>query len=875
MGAASLTLPFSIIAFLLGLLSGSYLPFVPLTVVFILVVLAGVLTWCEQRALLSRRCGIILYAGLVLGLGYWFLGDWNTDAAELTSYVGSDEVTLSGTVVTPVVHGRDRRTMVVAVQWVEKEGTRRLVQGRLRLTWYEAENRKKHWCAPESWRKPEPDTDVFRGDTMTVRTRLRRPFGTWNPGGFDYGAYLRDRGIHVVASVRCPNRVQVHPPEAFDVGPWVWHRIDEWRNQVRQAVTATLQQPARGLFLGTIVGEQRDIPVDVRDDFTTTGTVHIISISGSHLGLLAFLSFFVVKGMIRLLPAFWLEKVSCILLPRQLAVLVTVPLVIFYTLLSGSHDATVRSLIMILLYCCAAWIGHARQLVIPLALAALFAALADPMAIYDRSCQFSYMAVLAIALVLQWNGRDDRGDRVPQIFLAKLKNWVKQRVLVYVMVTLAVTVATFPLVAYYFNQMAWFGIFANAVVVPFVGFLVVPLGLGASILVLLGGLEQVPFEWVHQTILTFLTGVVEKMAAIPGVRWHVASPSLFAIAGFYCCLMIVLLSRNRLRRWMSLGVLILCLVWWVWSPRHVGEENVVRVTFLDVGQGDATVIELPDQTILVDGGAAYDRWDVGRMVVAPYLWDQGIRRIDHVIATHPQLDHVGGLPWIIKRFEVGRYWSNGVPRRKKSFYKRLTDAVEEKGLEARVAWEGTEIISEGPCRLISLNPPSRESTPINQVRDSPRGGTKLNNLSVVLSLTCGTHSILLPADAEMKTLNRLLDHPGVQSATVVKIPHHGGKSSLNRRWIQQLRAKTAVVSAGRGNRYGHPAQAVLRAYRHMDVYRTDSDGAIVLSMDLNDGDQTIQRTKDRSPVLLNPGNYSLGREWENVSRLWANWASNG
>lgn len=134
MGAASLTLPFSIIAFLLGLLSGSYLPFVPLTVVFILVVLAGVLTWCEQRALLSRRCGIILYAGLVLGLGYWFLGDWNTDAAELTSYVGSDEVTLSGTVVTPVVHGRDRRTMVVAVQWVEKEGTRRLVQGRLRLT---------------------------------------------------------------------------------------------------------------------------------------------------------------------------------------------------------------------------------------------------------------------------------------------------------------------------------------------------------------------------------------------------------------------------------------------------------------------------------------------------------------------------------------------------------------------------------------------------------------------------------------------------------------------------------------------------------------------------------------------------------------------
>ena len=846
MSAASLTLLFSIVAFLFGLFFGSYLPFIPLTVVFILVVVAGVLTWYERKSPSFRRQGLILYVGLVLGLGYWFLGDWNTDAAELTAYVGSNAVMLSGTVVTPVVHGRDRRTMVIAVQWVQKENARRLVQGRLCLTWR------------------EPDTDVFRGDTVTVRTRLRRPFGTRNPGGFDYGAYLRDRGIHVVATVKGPKGVQVQPPdaEAVGVGPWVGHRIDQWRNQVRQAVTATLEEPARGLFLGTIVGEQRHIPADVRDDFVTTGTVHIISISGSHLGLLAFLSFFVMRRVCRLLPAPWLEKISCVLLPRQLAVLATIPLVVFYTLLSGSHDATVRSLIMILFYLLAVWTDHPRQLVILLALAALFATLADPMAIYDLSCQFSYMAVLAIALVLQWNERDARENHVPQAVLAKLKNRGK----LYVLITLAVTVATLPLVAYYFNQVAWFGVFANAVVVPFVGFLVVPLGLGASILVLLGGLEHVPFEWVHQTIITFLTDVVGRMAAIPGVRLHVASPSPFAIAGFYGCLLIVFLSQNLVSRWKRLSVLTvltLCFVWWTWLPRHVGEDKV-RVTFLDVGQGDATVIELPDRTILVDGGVAYERWNIGRMVVAPYLWDQGIRRLDHVIATHPQLDHVGGLPWIIKRFEIGQYWSNGDQRRK-SFYKRLTAAVEEKGLVDQVASEGKEIISEGPCRLISLNPS----------RDHPSGETNLNNRSVVLSLTCGPHSILLTADVEVEALNRLLDHPGVQSATVVKIPHHGAKSSLNRRWIRQLRAKTAVVSAGEGNRYGHPAQAVLRAYRHMDVYRTDSDGAIVLSMDLNDGGQTIQRTTDRRPVLLNPGNYSLGREWNNVVRLWHNWATNG
>lgn len=845
--AASLTFLFSIVAFLGGLLFGSYLPFIPLTIISILVVSASALSWCEQKAVLSRRHGLILYTALVCGVGYWLLADARTNAVEWLAQAGRHDVTLSGRVVTPVAHSPGRMTMVVAVDSVTKDNATRPVQGNLRLTWR------------------EPDAEVFRGDTITVRTRVRPPFGTRNPGGFDYGAYLRAHGIHAVAIVKGPNRVQVQPPETVDITSRVWRRIDQWRNHVRQAVLATLQQPARGLFLGMIVGEQNDIPVDVRDDFMTTGTVHIISISGSHLGLLAFVSFLGVRGMTRRLPAPWLERISCVLTPRQLAVLVTIPLVVFYTLLSGAHVATVRSLMMILVYLVAVWIGHARHIVIALALAAWFTTLADPMAIYDLSFQLSYISVLAIALVLQWNGKDTQEDQGHQAVWAKLKHWGTQ----YARMTLAATIATIPLVAYYFNQVAWLGVFANAVVVPVVGLFVVPLGLAASIVGLLGGLEHLPLGWVHQELITGLTDVVGMMAAIPGARWHVASPSILAMAGFYLCLMMVFLSRNLIRRWISVGVLTLCLVWWVWSPGPMFEGDTVRVTFLDVGQGDATVIELPDQTVLVDGGAAYERWDIGRMVVGPYLWDQGIRRIDHVIATHPQLDHVGGLPWIIKHFEIGRYWSNGVPR-SLPFYQRLRDAVEEKGLMEQVAWEGEEMIGEGPCRLMSLNPPAAERHPIG--RDLR--GTELNNRSVVLSLTCGQQSILLTADTEVEALTRLRDHAGVRSATVVKIPHHGAKSSLNPGWIQQLQATAAVVSAGRHNRYGHPVPAVLRAYTHMEMYRTDADGAIVLSLNPRSGERTFQRTTDRHPVPLEAGEYTLGREWENASRLWKRWTSN-
>ena len=841
---------FSIVAFLIGLLLGSYLPFIPLTIISVLVVLASVLTWSEQKTVLSQRQGLLVYICLVFGVGYWFLGDWRTDV-DLQAYAaGRDDVTLSGTIVTPVEHSPDRMTMVVAVHSVTKDNATRPVQGNLRLTWR------------------EPDTDVFRGDTMSVRTRLRRPFGTRNPGGFDYGAYLRNHGIHAVATVKGPGRVQAQPPEAFDFGSRVWRLIDQWRNQVRQAVISTLSQPARGLFLGMIVGEQNDISVGIRDDFMATGTVHIISISGSHLGLLAFLSFLGVRGTIRRLPASWLEKLSCVLTPRQLAVLVTVPVVTFYTLLSGSHVATVRSLLMILLYLLAVWIGYTRQMFIALALAALFATLSDPRAIYDLSFQLSYVAVLAIAVVLQWSGEDVQEDEAPRSTSTTLKRWGTQ----YARMTLAATAGTLPLVAYYFNQVAWLGVFANMVVVPLVGLLVVPLGLGASALVLVGGLDQLPFGWLHQGIIDGLTDAVGMMATIPGAKWHVASPSILAMAGFYLCLMVALFSQKIILRIMSVSVLAFCLLWWVWSPRHVFEDGALRVTFLDVGQGDATVLELPDgDTILVDGGVAYERWDMGRMVIGPYLWDQGIRRLTHVIATHPQLDHVGGLSWIIKNFEIGHYWSNGI-QRTKPFYRRLQAALEEKGLVERIAWEGEEIVKGGSCRLVSLNPPLAKTPP--PLRDL-RGAT-LNNLSVVLSLTCGEHSILLTADAEVEALTRFIADPLVGAATVVKIPHHGAKSSLNRSWIQRLNAGTAVVSAGRRNRYGHPAQAVLQAYERnrMTIYRTDSDGGIVLSVNLDSGDSRIQRTKDRKPVSLQLGSYSLGQEWENLSRFWKVWVRN-
>jgi len=287
------------------------------------------------------------------------------------------------------------------------------------------------------------------------------------------------------------------------------------------------------------------------------------------------------------------------------------------------------------------------------------------------------------------------------------------------------------------------------------------------------------------------------------------------------------------------------------------------------------VLELPHgQTVLIVAGAHYDTLDMGRAVVAPYLWERGITRLDHVIATHPQLDHVGGLPWVIRSFEVGRYWSNGVVR-EEPFYRRLQDSLRARGLVEERAEEGLAIIDNGPCRLIVLNPTA------NSVGSWPKDGAQrtssgslLNNLSIVTRLQCGAQTFLLTADAEAGALARLHRlEPGAR-ATILKVPHHGAASSLYRPWLEQAGARAAVISAGRYNAYGHPAPEVVTAYHESGIYllRTDHDGAVWITAKLSRPGFRIETAQEAGltaiPIrdILGPG------ESKNYARLLKNMA---
>ncbi len=373
-----------ILAFLLGLVLGSYLLYLPCTVFLLLFSLSLGLVCLERLNRLTIRQSGMIFMGVVVGIVWWMGTVLSQSESNLRSWMDGVPVEVVGEIVEPVRRTPDRLVMIVDVTHVRHGEQLSPTSGLLRLTW-----RDSHHA-------------VHQGNHIGVLTQIREPYGTRNPGGFHYGQYLKRKGIHAVASVTGPGKIVIRETKKLTFS-WFWQSIDEWREQVHRAAVATLRDPTLGLFLGMIIGEQSFITPEVREAFMATGTVHIISISGSHLGLIAFLVFFFVKGVVLRLPVAWLEWLSLRITATRLAVITTTPVVSFYTLLAGAEVATVRSWIMIVLFLIAVWMGREKHLLTALGIAAVLALVANAQSIYDTSFQLSYSAVLAIALVIRMN----------------------------------------------------------------------------------------------------------------------------------------------------------------------------------------------------------------------------------------------------------------------------------------------------------------------------------------------------------------------------------------------------------------------------------------------------------------------------------------
>jgi competence protein ComEC len=267
------------------------------------------------------------------------------------------------------------------------------------------------------------------------------------------------------------------------------------------------------------------------------------------------------------------------------------------------------------------------------------------------------------------------------------------------------------------------------------------------------------------------------------------------------------------------------------------------MTVLDIGQGDAIVLELPGKrAVLIDGGGLFDdRFDIGEQVVVPFLLSRWIGHVDLMVLTHPHADHLNGLQAVLRHFPVDEVWDSG-QRAAMPIYLWFEEVLRDRRIPHKILHDGYRTSEFAPVQIAVLHP----SNPMRY--DSPRGHfSDVNSNSLVLTVKYGKVTLLLPGDIEQEAEERLLEQGADLTAQVLKVPHHGGRTSSSEPFLTRVHPRVAVVSAGYRNRFRHPHQETLDRYRAngIHLYRTDLDGAVTVTSDGNTVDVATFRQSGR------------------------------
>jgi competence protein ComEC len=394
--------------------------------------------------------------------------------------------------------------------------------------------------------------------------------------------------------------------------------------------------------------------------------------------------------------------------------------------------------------------------------------------------------------------------------------WFRGWLLPAFLVTLAATLGTYPVLAYHFNRVSVVGLVANLVVVPLTG-VVVPFLLGASLALSVSETLARALLFPADLVLSLMVAAARFFSSLPHASVSVSTPTLVEIILFYLLVLVVAnLKRGRLYRRLALALLLLLVLdlgYWAYGRRF---GDTLKATFISVGQGDSALIEFPGGTVmLIDGGGFYGGFDPGERIVAPLLRGKKIRRIDYMVLSHAQHDHMGGLGFIARNFNVKEFWWNGV-----GDLGGLVGALQGSGALIREIGSGTRIPPIGGVHIEVLHP-------------EPGLDLDLNDMSLVLKLSYGSKSFLFMGDIGEEAEAGLVSRVSGLGATVLKSPHHGSRTSSSEALLGASRSAAAIISVGRANVFGFPHRATLERYSQagMEVYRTDLDGAVEVSTD--------------------------------------------
>ncbi len=787
----------------------------PAITVLILTLLAT-----HYRVFAIYKAFLLLLVAAAGGASFYFT--YLPSEHNITAFAGSS-LYLEGTIIEEPIYHDDYSSYNLEIDLVEAVGKTHPVNGIIQVRVYNDEE-EKYWY----------------GERLGIRGTIVEPRGMRNPGGFDYRFHLRSQGIDALlytSSARVSSQGTDHTNDLAASAVRL-------RSEMVEQITATLPTPSAELLIAILFGQRHYLPPEVEDNFRRAGAGHLMAVSGLHVGLVAAL----VLGL-------W----SRLKLRGRLPLVLAIVMVFAYAYLTGMRPSALRAAIMVSLALGAMLLDREHDLPTAVSFAALATLFINPLLLFSIGFQLSYAATLIIIYAYRPLEHIISRLNLPIFLTGPLA------------ITIAAQLGVMPLCLYYFHYLPVGALLFNIILLPLIAF-IVGLGLAGAVTGLFFTLGGEVLLWAVRPLLELMMAITALakpdylyVAVIPpGLLFLIAYYSLISLGlwfyyqGYYKAEVLkdTLAGRYGVRGLSAIsrfyrykpaalaaaGLMLTAIIIWVsvLFPR----QDHLRVTFIDVGQGAAALIEAPcGVAVMVDAGGrpAFqgDPGQVGEMVVMPFLRQQGVKSLDLAVITHPHEDHFGGFIPLVESIPIDTVFVSQLDGGSEH-YTALIESIFTAGLQIYEVKAGQTWLCCDNLVLEVIHPQEKLLT-----------GTRsdLNNNSIVFKMHYKAVTMLFTGDIEEEGANLLFRTDQCLESDLLLIPHHGGYMESMPRFLEQVDPLAAVIQVG-VNSFGHPHPYVIEALEDssIPVYRNDLHGAVIIE---TDGTEMQIRTMEKSEYPVN------------------------
>jgi competence protein ComEC len=644
------------------------------------------------------------------------------------------------------------------------------------------------------------------GDRVCFFSNLQAPASKNTPGQFDYRSYLNSHDIHAILTVNPADSIR---SISRNNGSYFMRRlILPVREYCRQTFTQYLPAQTASLLHALVLGEKQDLDADLSYRFQKVGVVHVLAISGLHVGFII---------------AFVFAALSLLRIGQQAKFILLLIILIIYIVLIRFNTPVIRASVMAILFLFGQLLERKTSVYNIIFSSLTVILLFNPRELFQPGCQFSFAAVISIVY-----GYDRLNKLVPlNRLLDQSRPWQKyfrNWIWIPFLVSVSAVIGTLPLSLYYYGLIPIYAIFANLIVIPLTG-LIVFLSLFLLLLqpvwqIFASGLGQI----IH-LVDNWLELVVTSFANLPLAAVLTILPGIPQIFFLYADIFILFNYQKFKRRlWLvSLTILMVCTVFSFSAKAHRG----LQVWLIDVGQGDSAFLRFPNgRTMLIDGGDTSPYWDNGARVLLPFLQAMGTLHLDYMVGSHAHNDHVGGFIYLLDNLKIDTLVLSAYPYQS-ILFRQLHNRATANGVVLKTVARGDQLCPDRSCRVYILHPDSQFAVAENY------SGSECNNSSLVIKVQYGENAILFAGDLEIQGEPPVLDYGDFLESEILKVGHHGSLTSTSGEFLKQVNPIAAVISVGEKNKFSHPSPWTMERLRSHGtrLFLTSKQGTLHLILE--------------------------------------------